>query len=798
MLSDHQIAPSPNPVAPTADRGSLSAELDRAAACHRVLLVDDTVAIHADFRKILSDDDFSGPLDHAEEELFGTAKTIPQRGCFALESAYQGQEALQRLQQAIAESRPYAVAFVDIRMPPGWDGIETIAQLWAVDPDLQVVISTAYSDYSFGEIAERFGATDNLVILKKPFDNIEVLQLTHALTKKWTLTRQAKRRVEALDEMVKERTEQLRSTNGELLIEIAERKRAESRIQAFSKLGQQLSATATAKAAAEIIVEAADQLLGWDACFLDLYSRADDILTHVLYADLIDGKRTACLPEHNHQDPSELVRTAIQQGGQLILKKDPTRMQPGTAPFGDATRPTASMLIVPVRNKADVIGILSIHSYRPGAYDRASLETLQALADHCGGALDRIQTEETLHATQEQLRQSQKLEAVGQLAGGVAHDFNNLLTVIRGNTELVLMEPQKLDSMTVDCLTQSVAAADRAARLTRQLLAFSRKQVMQSRPLNLSEVVTNLSKMLRRIIGEHIRLECRCESSLPSVQGDAGMLEQVLINLVVNSRDAMPRGGTLAITTGVAELDSLSARLHDDGRPGRFVTLSVADSGSGIAAEHLPHIFEPFFTTKDVGKGTGLGLATAYGIIKQHRGWIEVSTKLGAGTTFQLFVPAIETAATVQVQADTPSTPVGGKERILLVEDEDAVRVMTRRVLEQFGYTVYEANSGRAALDLCRARACTVDLLLTDVIMPEGVTGRELAEQLRYDNPRLKVVFTSGYSGDILGNDTEFVRQTNSRFLSKPCTPQVLLQTIRDYLDAPAPAVPKPASQQVP
>ncbi len=775
---------------PLAAPNSVNAgHLSAAPAHHRILLIDDTVAIHADFRKILADDD-AVALDRTETELFGDSKSAAPRGSFVLDSAYQGQEGLKLLQEAIAEGHPYALAFVDIRMPPGWDGIETIAQLWAVDPDLQVVISTAYSDYSWTEISQRFGATDSLAILKKPFDNIEVLQLTHALTKKWSLTRQARRQLEALDEMVKERTAQLRTANQELVIEIAERKRAEERIAAFSNLGQKLSATKTARAAGEIIVDVADQLLGWDASLLDLYSSDEDILSHVLYADVINGKRTACIPDYDQRPPSPIARQAIEQGGHLILKQQPNQMQPGTAAFGDTARPSASILVVPIRNNAKVIGVLSIHSYRANAYDQASLETLQALADHCGGALDRIKTEEALHSTQEQLRQSQKLEAIGQLAGGVAHDFNNLLTVIRGNTELVLMNPAQLQPMAVDCLNQAVAAADRAAKLTRQLLAFSRKQVMQSQPLNLSEVVTNLTKMLKRVIGENIHLQCNCNASAPYALADVGMLEQVLVNLVVNARDAMPRGGQLMISTALVELDPIHCRDHEEARPGRFATLSVADSGTGIASEHLPHIFEPFFTTKDVGKGTGLGLATVYGIVKQHQGWIDVSTQVGVGSTFTLFLPAIEVSGPRRASSEDPSKPSGGKESILLVEDEDSVRLLTRRLLEKFGYTVHEAASGRAALELQRSQSLRLDLLLTDIIMPEGVTGRELAERMRADNPGLKVIFTSGYSGDILGNDTEFVRQTNSRFVAKPCSPQLLLQTIRQYLDDPPLPIP--------
>jgi len=307
---------------------------------------------------------------------------------------------------------------------------------------------------------------------------------------------------------------------------------------------------------------------------------------------------------------------------------------------------------------------------------------------------------------------------------------------------------------------------------------------MQFQPHNLSEIVSNLSKMLKRIIGEHIQLQYQCESGLPLVNADDGMIEQVLVNLAVNARDAMPHGGQLVVSTAVAQLDSLQARNHEEARPGRFVTLRVADTGSGIAAEHLPHIFEPFFTTKAVGQGTGLGLATVYGIVKQHQGWIDVSTKVGKGTVFTLFLPIVEATVRVPVQLeDSCDQPPRGTERILLVEDEDAVRLLSRRLLEKFGYTVYEAASGRSALTMCRAQSLQFDLLLTDVIMPEGVSGRDLAEELRADNPRLKVILMSGYSGDILGHDTQFVRRTNSRFIAKPCSPQLLLDTIREYLD---------------
>ena len=750
---------------------------------YRILLIDDTVAIHEDFGKILRPEP-TNTLDDVEKELFGISAPASHQAIFHLSSAYQGQEGLQLLKQALEENRPYSLAFVDVRMPPGWDGIETISHLWAQDPELQVVISTAYSDYSWSEVVQRFGTTDNLVILKKPFDNIEVLQLTHALTKKWELTRQARRQVQALDEIVKERTEQLRCSNDELRSEIAERRRAETRIEAFSHLGQRLSATNTARSAAEIIVDVADQVLGWDSCWLDLYSASEDSLSNVLLADIVDGKRVFCAPARQNRTPSGLARRAMQDGGQLLFKSDPTKMDPSALPFGDVKRASASVLAVPIRAKAEVIGVLSIQSYKQKAYDLESLSTLQALADHCSGALDRIHAQEKLEAMQAQLRQSQKLEAIGQLAGGVAHDFNNLLTVIRGNTELVMMDAKPLGPTAAECLQQVVGAAERAANLTRQLLAFSRKQVMQAQALDVGEVVHQTAKMLRRIIGEHIQLQCELGAGVPRVHADAGMLEQALMNLALNARDAMPRGGQLSIRVSAVELDTATAHEHEEGRPGHFVLLTVADTGTGIPEQDLPHIFEPFFTTKEVGKGTGLGLSTVYGIVKQHQGWIHVASAPGAGSTFSIYLPVSETCKTSASAATPPPAPRSGTEHILLVEDEDAVRSLTRRLLTNFGYTVLEAESGKAALDLLEGSSPRVDLLLTDIIMPGGVSGRELAERLRNKNPRLKVIFTSGYSGDILGNETEFVRQTDSRFVAKPCPPHQLLNTIRSYLDA--------------
>ncbi len=392
-----------------------------------------------------------------------------------------------------------------------------------------------------------------------------------------------------------------------------------------------------------------------------------------------------------------------------------------------------------------------------------------------------------------QLRQSQKMESVGQLAAGVAHDINNILTVIQGHAGLLLNAvPPGTDS--TRSVKQISAAADRAASFIRQLLTFSRKQIFRSKILDLNAVLQNLKSMLSRLIGEDITLEIHCQSDLPCIQADAGMVEQIVMNLAVNSRDAMPKGGKFVITTSVVETDAAYLKQHPEAIAGWFVCLIVTDTGCGMEPKVLQRIFEPFFTTKEVGKGTGLGLATVYGVVKQHHGWIEVQSEVGVGTAFKVFLPVAGKAGAAPAAPSAKSETVrGGKETLLLVEDEIGLLELVREILQQYEYRVLIASSGVEALrvwDECNGQ---VDLLLTDMIMPGGMTGSDLAAELKKRKPGLKVIYASGYSSALTGK--EFSTGENI-FLAKPYQPNQVAQLIRNTIDGVANGKVQPASAQ--
>ena len=394
---------------------------------------------------------------------------------------------------------------------------------------------------------------------------------------------------------------------------------------------------------------------------------------------------------------------------------------------------------------------------------------------------ERRKAEDALLRSEEQLRASQKMEAVGRLAGGVAHDFNNLLTVIQGHSELLLARLRDDDPIRKE-IEEIRKASERAAGLTRQLLAFSRRQVLQARVLDLNEAVADMEKMLRRLIGEDIELITRLGPGIAHVKADPGQLEQVIMNLAVNARDAMPEGGQLTIETADATLDEEFCRTHPPTHPGRYVMLALIDTGIGMSPEILSHVFEPFFTTKEKGRGTGLGLATVYGIVKQSEGYVWVESAPGGGSSFRIYLPPVdEPMQTTEPRVGGAATDAGS-ETILLVEDEPVVRELARRILEMNGYTVLEAGDVVEARRLCDTHAGPIHLLLTDVVMPV-MSGRGLADALSGLRPDMRVLYMSGYTDDAIVRHGVLLKGVS--FLQKPFTPQDLAAKIREVLDLP-------------
>jgi len=428
---------------------------------------------------------------------------------------------------------------------------------------------------------------------------------------------------------------------------------------------------------------------------------------------------------------------------------------------------------------------VAVECMKDGAHDYILKTSLTRLPSAVQSALEKVRTieekkraEAALRQSEEQLRMSQKLEAVGQLAGGVAHDFNNLLTVISGYSELVLNRLKENDENRAK-VKEIKRAAERASTLTRQLLAFSRKQVLQPKLFDLNHLVSDMSKMLRRLIGENIEMTTVIGEAAP-INADPGQIEQVLMNLVVNARDAMPNGGRLTIETVRVEIDEAYASTHLNVQAGRYVMLAVTDTGCGIDEETSKHIFEPFFTTKEQGKGTGLGLSTVYGIVKQSGGHIWLYSELDHGTAFKIYLPAATEMETQPAAAPAQVALTHGTETILIVEDEPQIRKLAFDCLAYCGYDVLSCSNGLEALQLIEGLNRPVDLVLTDVVMPK-LSGRELSERIAAIQPSTKVLFMSGYTNDSVVNHG--ILDGGTRFIQKPFTLESLARRVREALD---------------
>jgi PAS domain S-box-containing protein len=702
---------------------------------HRILIVDDNHAIHEDIRKILCPAEINPELAKSKALLFGQEEEDSDQIHFEIESAFQGQEGLKKVEEAETSGRPYAMAFVDVRMPPGWDGVETIRRIWAKFPRLQIVICTAYSDYSWEQMIQQIGRSDSLLILKKPFDNIEVLQIAHAMSEKWRLGNEVRSRLQNLDLLVNARTAELQATNEKLRQEIEDRQQLEHALRHSEERFSKAFKASPVPLAIRTLETA--KYVDVNAGFIQLSGYAREEVIGRTPEDLEIWEN----PEENHA----MVRKLREEKS---LRNVPCFLR---------TKTKQLRQVLLSAELFDLDGEFFVLTLAQDITDQVALEN--------------------------QLRQAQKMEAVGQLAAGVAHDFNNLLTIIQGHTSLLLDE-QPPGSYEAKSLKTIIATSEKAGKLVRQLLAFSRKQIIQMHPVTIQEVLSTIPEMLPRLLGENIAVKVNQPSSAPQINADPGMLEQMLLNCAVNARDAMPHGGTLTISAAVVNVDPSAARRNQDARAGQFLRLSISDTGTGIPPELLSRIFEPFFTTKPVGKGTGLGLAAVYGIAKQHCGWVEVESPPGHGATFHIFIPTC--AATPA--SDTTHTPApprpsakSGRETILVAEDDDDLRGFVVEVLNSQGYKVIYANSGNAALERWKEASEKIDLLLTDLVMPGGITGQQLAASLLSKDPSLRVLYMSGYSPNIAGKDLSWL--DGHDFLQKPFDPGTLVKRVHARLN---------------
>ncbi len=676
---------------------------------YRILIIDDTPSIHEDFRKILLPASGSAPqVDMLAAAIFGQASPAPAPTRFELDFASQGQAGLALVQDALSEGQPYAVAFVDMRMPPGWDGLETIRHLWAADPHLQVVICTAYSDHSWSVIIEELGQSDNLLILKKPFDSVEVLQLTHALTRKWRLARDIEAHVTGLDDLLHARTEELR--------------RAE----------EGFTAAFDASPLAQAIVS---------------IDQPEVVAVNGAFEKIMGISKAEVL----HQTPDTFGRGF-----------DPIRWHE---------------LLTRLGTGGSVDDHACIYSPKPGVRRemRCSARPLVIRGRRCSIWVLRDVTDQV--ETEQQLRQSQKMEAVGQLAAGVAHDFNNLLTVIQGYTAELLAQQQN-NELTHQMLQPVQAAATRATNLTRQLLIFSRKEVMRPQKLDLVEVFNELQPLLRRLIGAHIGFQWNIPAKLAPIMADPANIEQVVVNLVVNARDAMPESGRIEVAARECRLEAGAPALPANMPPGNYLELSIADTGTGIKPDVLPRIFEPFFTTKEAGKGTGLGLSTVYSIVRQQGGWILVHSEVGVGTTFTVYQPLVEEVqpepAPVVPTIPLPAGAVIDCRNVLVVEDDPTVKTLMTEILKRRGITHTVAEDGVIAQEVWRTTPVPFDLVISDIIMPNGVNGIRLARILRGINPQIPIILTSGFSELLFDPASLEMPGPPPKILLKPFSPSQL------------------------
>jgi two-component system cell cycle sensor histidine kinase/response regulator CckA len=819
----------------------------------RILVIDDNRAIHSDFRKILCpavDDQ----LEDLEAALFGPQETGIKAPVFEMDSAFQGQEGLALLEKAQQEGRPYWMAFVDVRMPPGWDGVETISRLWEVAPDLQAVICTAYSDYSWGSMTSRLKHRDRLVILKKPFDAVEVLQLAAALTEKWRLLQQSKLKLEQLETLVADRTEVLCKTSETLKTEVQRRQRTAEALSETEKRYQllfhknplpmwvfdldTLAFLAVNDAAIDKYGYSADEFAAMT--ILDLHVPEDvPGIEASLTGDKARIPANGLVVKHLKKDGStiwaEIVSRVVTLSGReakLALSNDITERKTTE----DRVREQAALLDL----ASDAILVQDL-SGKVRFWNKGAERLFGWSAEHAIGnemtALFPKQDKPALAAAEQELLErgewtgelrkhtqsgqevmvstrwtllrnergepcsvliidtditekkkleaqflrAQRMEGIGTLATGMAHDLNNILAPILMSAGYLRWDiPPDEREKAIGRIELSVK---RGAEIIQQVLTFGRGIDGERVAVKPAELVAEIAEIVSQTFPKNIALNVASQPGLWLLMGDRTQIHQVLLNLCVNARDAMPKGGNLTLHVNMVTLSEPMAALPTPAQPGPYIVFEVADTGCGISPADRERIFDPFFTTKEVGKGTGLGLSTALGIVQSHHGVVLVESELQRGTTFKVFFPASPRAAHKETSKINALPPHGNGEVLLIVDDEPDIISGMRQMLERHNYRVFTAVNGEKAMEFLENGEQKIDVLVTDMMMP-AMDGVALIRAVRNVMPDLKIIASSGLGTDMGGNSRsqELKSLGVAAFLPKPYGTQKLLTTLHQLL----------------
>ncbi|MDR3762641.1 MAG: response regulator [Acidobacteriota bacterium] len=680
------------------------------------------------FRLLIIDGDAA---THDEIKRFLLAPGTGQAAEFQIDSAFENRQGWEMHLAARRQGIPYSLAFVSVDASSGGDGMETILHLREEDPILQTVLCLEPAQRTWDDIFPRLGITHNVFFLKKPLDRTEVLQLAHALTYKWQCMLQVRMRMQMLDREVEDRTARLRQTVAELVVA---RDRAE-------EAARQLKESQTLLSAAEQLSQSGAWRWEKDSGHVEFSTGARRILG-ASQSSLSVIELMKCL----HPDDTVAMEATFAEAQQTNKTALATERRIVTRDTGEERIVTANGKVVRDREGC----IVAAH-----------------------GALQDVTEARRVEA---QFRQSQRMDAVGRLASGVAHDFNNLLSVMMGQAEL-LRDESLPGSQPYKRATEILGTVERATKMTRQLLDIGRPQTLQRVPVDLHGILLGNEEMLRGLLGEQVALSRAYRATRHVINASADQLNQVILNLAVNARDAMLRGGSLMLSTADADPgDPVAARL---GHP--CVVLTVTDEGVGMDEQVLAKIFDPFFTTKSRGKGTGLGLSTVYSIITNHGGAIEAKSKRGFGSSFMIYLPTIDSLAQAPPPEPARTDTETGSGTILLAEDEEGLRSLLRKFLESGGYKVIEATDSGAAVNCVRETRAGIDMLLTDVVMP-GMSGRELAQELKTFHPGLKTLFISGYADNMLAQFDFISEQTC--FLQKPFSRGTLLAKVKEVLQS--------------